>query len=175
MKIYAIYGTEGSPEYVKQSMKLPKSWADKQVKDVLGLFVETYNKKNAGAPLDAEKYHLERPLGTNVFPDELISNALSEYCDVHVVEGVVKSVMTGKAAERAAGTHGCPRTWRFFSFHSSSSITPSSRSFLSSRSSLALSLSSARTSAMVVASRCFCALKGATEARCETHCGEHKL
>ena len=59
------------------------------------------------------------------------------------------------------------RTWRDFSMNKLSSITPSSRSFLSSRSSLAISLSSARTSAMV-ASRACSAGQGAKEAQCRS-------
>lgn len=102
MKIYVIYGKEGSPEYLKQSMKLPKSWADKPVSEVLTLFAETYNKKNADAPLDTAQYHLEKPLGTRLLPEDLVSTTMTEYCDVYVIEGVVKYVMTGKAAERAA-------------------------------------------------------------------------
>ena len=78
MKIYAIWGTEGSPDYIKQSMKLPKSWSDKPVSQVVELFVETYNKKHADAPLDAAMLHLEKPLGSIVIPSEHISTALAE-------------------------------------------------------------------------------------------------
>lgn len=78
MKIYAIWGTEGSPDYIKQSMKLPKSWSDKPVSQVVELFVETYNKKHADAPLDAATLHLEKPLGSIVIPSEHISTALAE-------------------------------------------------------------------------------------------------
>ena len=37
MKFYAIFGAEGSPEYLKLSMKLPKSWVSKPVSEVLTL------------------------------------------------------------------------------------------------------------------------------------------
>ena len=38
MKIYAIKGNDGEPGYLKQSMKLPKSWAAKPLLEVLELF-----------------------------------------------------------------------------------------------------------------------------------------
>ncbi|KAJ1448911.1 hypothetical protein M885DRAFT_470685 [Pelagophyceae sp. CCMP2097] len=89
MKIYMIKGVEGAPGYVKQSMKLPKSWDGKTLHDVLGLFVETYNKK-AEAPLDASQWHLERPKGSTLFPDDQVGAALQEYADVFVEPGAVK-------------------------------------------------------------------------------------
>ena len=45
MKVYCIKGSEGAPGYLKQSMKLPKSWSSKPLLEVLKLFCETYNKK----------------------------------------------------------------------------------------------------------------------------------
>jgi len=90
MKVYCIHGVEGSAGYLKQSMKLPKSWASKPLTDVLALFVTTYNKKFAESPISAEAYHLERPLGSTLFPDDHVASALSDYCDVYVVEGAVR-------------------------------------------------------------------------------------
>ena len=71
MKIYAIKGIEGTPGYVKQSMKLPKSWDAKPLAEVLTLFAETYNKK-AVEKIDSTGYHLERPLGSTLFPDDQV-------------------------------------------------------------------------------------------------------
>eukprot|EP00629_Pelagomonadales_sp_RCC1024_P002896 CAMPEP_0119274916 /NCGR_PEP_ID=MMETSP1329-20130426/12926_1 /TAXON_ID=114041 /ORGANISM="Genus nov. species nov., Strain RCC1024" /LENGTH=397 /DNA_ID=CAMNT_0007275267 /DNA_START=149 /DNA_END=1339 /DNA_ORIENTATION=- len=90
MKIYAIKGREGEPGYLKQSMKLPKSWGSKPLLEVLQLFCNTYNKKNADAPISPEDHHFERPLGSTLFPDDHVDAALSDYCDVHVVPGAVK-------------------------------------------------------------------------------------
>jgi len=90
MKIYAIKGSEGQPGYLKQSMKLPKSWATKPLLEVLQLFCTTYNKKFPDAQISPEGYHFERPLGSTLFPDDHVGAALAEYCDVFVVEGAVK-------------------------------------------------------------------------------------
>ena len=89
MKIYVHKGVEGQDGYVKQSMKLPKSWSSKPLKQVLELFVETYNKKHTPV-LNAEEWHLERPLGSTLFPDDHVSAALTEYADVWCVAGAVK-------------------------------------------------------------------------------------
>ena len=75
---------------MKQSMKLPKSWSSKPLLEVLKLFCETYNKKFPDAPIDAEAWHLEKPLGSTLFPDDHVDSALSDYCDVFCVEGAVK-------------------------------------------------------------------------------------
>ena len=90
MKVYCIKGSEGAPGYLKQSMKLPKSWSSKPLLEVLKLFCETYNKKFPDAPIDAEAWHLEKPLGSTLFPDDQVGAALTEYCDVFCVEGAVK-------------------------------------------------------------------------------------
>ncbi|KAJ8611959.1 hypothetical protein CTAYLR_004402 [Chrysophaeum taylorii] len=90
MKIYVIKGTEGEAGYLKQSMKLPKSWGTKPVAEVLGLFVDTYNKKHPDAAIDAGGWHLERPLGSTLYPDDQVSSTLSDYCDVWCVAGSVK-------------------------------------------------------------------------------------
>ena len=90
MKIYCIKGTEGTPGYLKQSMKLPKSWGSKPLLEVLKLFVDTHNKKFPDGAIDAGGWHLERPLGSTLFPDDHVDSALSDYCDVFCVEGAVK-------------------------------------------------------------------------------------
>ena len=90
MKIYCIKGTEGTPGYLKQSMKLPKSWGSKPLLEVLKLFVDTHNKKFPEGAIDAGGWHLERPLGSTLFPDDHVDSALSDYCDVFCVEGAVK-------------------------------------------------------------------------------------
>lgn len=90
MKIYVIKGVEGEAGYLKQSMKLPKSWDSKSLSEVLELFVETYNKKYPEGKISASAWHFERPLGSTLFPDDLVSAALSDYCDVFCVEGAVK-------------------------------------------------------------------------------------
>ena len=90
MKIYCIKGTEGTPGYLKQSMKLPKSWGSKPLLEVLKLFVDTHNKKFPEGAIDAGGWHLERPLGSTLFPDDHVDSALADYCDVFCVEGGVK-------------------------------------------------------------------------------------
>jgi len=87
--VYVIKGVEGEAGYVKQSMKLPKSWDAKPLEEVLKLCVETYNKKHE-PKLKAEEWHLERPRGSTLFPDDHVAAALSDYCDVWLVEGAVK-------------------------------------------------------------------------------------
>jgi len=89
MKIYVIKGEEGQEGYVKQSMKLPKSWDAKPLTEVLTLFVDTYNKKHE-PKLCADNWHFERPRGSTLFPDDHVAAALSDYCDVWIVEGRVK-------------------------------------------------------------------------------------
>ncbi|KAH8092439.1 hypothetical protein JL720_5412 [Aureococcus anophagefferens] len=76
MKIYCIKGTEGTPGYLKQSMKLPKSWGSKPLLEVLKLFVDTHNKKFPDGAIDAGGWHLERPLGSTLFPDDHVDSAL---------------------------------------------------------------------------------------------------
>ena len=93
MKIYVTKGVEGEAGYVKQSMKLPKSWESKPLQDVLCLFVETYNKKFGGdesLKIDAERWHFERPLGSTLFPDDQVNTVLADYCDVWCVAGSVR-------------------------------------------------------------------------------------
>ena len=58
MKVYAIKGNVGEPGYLKQSMKLPKSWAAKPLLEVLELFCATYNKKFPDAPISKDDHHL---------------------------------------------------------------------------------------------------------------------
>ena len=72
-------GSEGQPGYLKQSMKLPKSWATKPLLEVLKLFCQTYNKKFPDAQIDIDAYHFERPLGSTLFPDDHVGAALTEY------------------------------------------------------------------------------------------------
>uniref|UniRef100_A0A7S3K4H7 Uncharacterized protein n=1 Tax=Aureoumbra lagunensis TaxID=44058 RepID=A0A7S3K4H7_9STRA len=90
MKIYIHKGQEGEEGYVKQSIKLPKSWSSKPLSNVLELFVEGYNKKYPDAPISATEWHLERPKGSTLFPDDHVASALTEYCDVYCVSGGVK-------------------------------------------------------------------------------------
>lgn len=88
--MYIHKGREGDPGYVKQSIKLPKSWSTKQISEVLSLFVESYNKKHPEMAISSETWHLERPLGSTLYPDDQIDTTLSDYCDVWCVEGAVK-------------------------------------------------------------------------------------
>lgn len=90
MKVYAIKGDEGSPGYLKQSMKLPKSWGQKPLLEVLELFCKTYTKKFPDTPISVNDHHFERPKGSTLFPDDHVEAALSDYCDVWVVPGAVK-------------------------------------------------------------------------------------
>ena len=90
MKVYAIKGNDGEPGYLKQSMKLPKSWAAKPLLEVLELFCATYNKKFPDTPISKDDHHFERPRGSTLFPDDQVGAALTDYCDVWVVPGAVK-------------------------------------------------------------------------------------
>ena len=90
MKVYAIKGNDGEPGYLKQSMKLPKSWAAKPLLEVLELFCATYNKKFPDSPISKDDHHFERPKGSTLFPDDQVGAALTDYCDVWVVPGAVK-------------------------------------------------------------------------------------
>lgn len=62
MKLYVHY-EEGGDESKALTLKLtlPKKWVAQELKQVVDLFIESYNqKKPTLPPLDASKVHLEK-------------------------------------------------------------------------------------------------------------------
>lgn len=85
MKLYLHYEpSEGDKTTTK--LTVPKSWYTKPVSAVIGLFVESYNKKHADNPLEEAEVHLMHE-GSSVYSDSIISEVLSEHGDYFIKLG----------------------------------------------------------------------------------------
>jgi len=77
-------------------LSLPKKWNDKPVKELLQLFIESYNTKKPENLLDTETYHLRTSSGRDLANLEIISSCFSNKDDVYVVKGVAPEVSQPK-------------------------------------------------------------------------------
>lgn len=84
MKVYVNVELDG---YGKQKSKLPlpKSWVStKEVRDVIDLFVKSYNAKQVDTPLDADNIHLETQEGVKICSNHIVDQALEDHVDYFI-------------------------------------------------------------------------------------------
>ena len=94
---------------------VPKSWAEKTVLDVIGLFVKAYNAKSE-KQLIASEMHFVDEQGKKVFSDAIVKLTLGDHCDYLLkfgehIQTVAKqeakvSAITGKPLVRCKN-YGC--------------------------------------------------------------------
>lgn len=86
LKIYIHLELEG---FTSQTSKIqvPKSWSSKPVKDVIGLFLSAYNKKNPEQTLDLENVHFATEEGRKMYSDETVEVALEDHTDYYIKQG----------------------------------------------------------------------------------------
>jgi len=84
--VYIHIELDGFPEK-KSKIKVPKSWINKTVKDVLGLFTKSYNEKNPDTQIDIENVHIESEEKKKLYSDEVVSAVLEDYGDYYIKKG----------------------------------------------------------------------------------------
>lgn len=87
LKIYIIIEEEGFPA-LKSKIQVPKSWAEREVGDVMKLFADGYNKKNPDTPIDISRVHFETKDGGKVFTNDKVSAGLEDLEDYYIKHGV---------------------------------------------------------------------------------------
>jgi hypothetical protein len=85
-KIYIHMEANGWPQQTSK-IQVPKTWQEKTVKDVIGLFVGAYNKKNPENLLDLEEIHLTNTEGGKLYSNEVVSASLEDRADYHIKFG----------------------------------------------------------------------------------------
>lgn len=87
IKVYIIVDeTEGlSPHSSK--IQIPKSWTSKHVKDIINLFLTSYQKKFPEPALELDQLHLETTEGEKIYSNEIVSYVLSDHCDYRLKKG----------------------------------------------------------------------------------------
>lgn len=85
-KIYIHMEADGWPQQTSK-IQVPKTWQEKTVKDVIGLFVGAYNKKNPENLLDLEGVHLVNSEGGKLYSNDVVSATLEDRADYHIKFG----------------------------------------------------------------------------------------
>lgn len=87
IKVYLHYEEAGHPEKTSK-LAIPKSWGDKKVQDVIGLFTKAYNDKNPADTIDINNVHLVSDGGIKIYSDSVVSLTLGDHCEYHIKHGV---------------------------------------------------------------------------------------
>jgi len=113
VKVYIHFEEDGHPEKTSK-LSVPKSWvANKQVQDVIELFIDAYNKVNPDHALVKEDVHLQTKEGMKIHSDAKIEGNLEDLFDYFVKRGVhvqKKAVTTGpdeNAGKVRCKNYGC--------------------------------------------------------------------
>lgn len=86
VKVYIHLEEPGFAEKTSK-IQVPKSWSEKTVKDVIGLFVNAYNAKSENK-VDLEAVHFAKSDGTKLYSDDTVSATLEDLCDYYIKMGV---------------------------------------------------------------------------------------
>jgi disease resistance protein len=86
IKLYIHLEEAGYPSQTSK-IAVPKSWTTKEVKDVIGLFVGAYNKKNPDNLLEMGNLHFALQDGTKIFSNETVETALEDHQDYYIKFG----------------------------------------------------------------------------------------
>ena len=104
VKAYIIWEGEGDAYPEKKSkMAVPKTWLQRPVSDVIGLFVKAYNEKNAEQPaLVVEELHLVSVESKEkIYSDALVLTSLGDHCDYLLKRGAHRKAEAQGAADSA--------------------------------------------------------------------------
>jgi hypothetical protein len=96
IKVYIHYDGKNGGEQKTSKIGVPKSWLTKNVSDIIGLFVDGYNKKNPENVLDVVEVHLADAEGNKICSDEVVSLSLGDHSDYHIKMGAYNQKKSGK-------------------------------------------------------------------------------
>lgn len=86
LKVYIHLELDEFPHHTSK-IQIPKSWSEKSVKDVIGLFLGAYNKKFPDNAVDVDDVHLNNTEGTKIFSDSVVSEVLEDHFDYYIKFG----------------------------------------------------------------------------------------
>lgn len=86
-KIYIHIEEEGYPNQTSK-IQVPKSWAEKEVADVIKLFADSYNKKNPDSIIEVNKVHFATSDGNKLFSNDKVGAVLDDLGDYYIKNGV---------------------------------------------------------------------------------------
>ncbi len=86
IKITIKFMNADSAAEKSSKLAIPKSWGNKTVGDVIGLFTKSYNDKNEVKLVPGEM-HLVNEDGTKLYSDAIVSVTLGDYCDYTLRHG----------------------------------------------------------------------------------------
>lgn len=76
-------------EWPQQTSKIqvPKSWQEKTVRDVIGLFVTAYNKKSVDRQIDLDEVHFANSEGGKLYSNDIVGSVLEDRADYYIKFG----------------------------------------------------------------------------------------
>ena len=86
LKLYIHWEQTGYPEKTSK-IQIPKSWLQKTVKDVIGLFAMPYNNHNKETPIEIDNVHFQTIDGVKIYSNDLIGDVLEDKYDYHIKLG----------------------------------------------------------------------------------------
>ena len=93
LKLYIHWEQTGYPEKTSK-IQIPKSWLQKTVKDVIGLFAMPYNNHNKETPIEIDNVHFQTIDGVKIYSNDLIGDVLEDKYDYHIKLGThVRSIV----------------------------------------------------------------------------------
>jgi hypothetical protein len=116
LKLYIHWEQAGFPEKTSK-IQIPKSWLQKPVKEVIGLFAMPYNNHNKDTPIEVDQVHLETTEGVKIFSNDIVGDVLEDKFDYHIKMGAhVKAEVVAPAADAVpqlrCKNYGCNQFFR---------------------------------------------------------------
>lgn len=111
LKLYIHWEAAGYPEKTSK-IQIPKSWLQKPVKEVIGLFAMPYNNHNKETPIEVDDVHFETTEGVKIYSNDLVGEVLEDKFDYHLklgahVKAEVAAVATVEANQIRCKNYGC--------------------------------------------------------------------
>jgi hypothetical protein len=86
LKLYIHWEQAGYPEKTSK-IQIPKSWLQKPVQEVIGLFAMPYNNHNKDTPIEVGQVHLETTEGVKIHSNDVVGDVLEDKFDYHIKPG----------------------------------------------------------------------------------------
>jgi len=116
LKLYIHWEQAGFPEKTSK-IQIPKSWLQKSVKEVIGLFAMPYNNHNKDTPIEVDQVHLENADGDKIFSNDIVGEVLEDKFDYHIKMGVhikeeASEATSSTEAQLRCKNYGCNQFYR---------------------------------------------------------------
>lgn len=116
IKIVIHIELDDYPEKVSK-IQVPKSWLEKEVKDVINLFVKGYNDKNIENKLELSNIHLQTKDKQQIYSNEIVKNVLEDREDYYIKFGsyekeIIKEDVIDTTNMIRCRNYGCNRYYK---------------------------------------------------------------